>query len=71
MDAEAKMAEVTRDAPGTAKPCRPVRWRTARRLAPKERMPQILDAALEEFAERGYGGARMAAVAERPGSPRG
>ena len=34
-------------------------------------MPQILDAALEEFAERGYGGARMAAVAERAGIAKG
>lgn len=34
-------------------------------------MPQILDAALEEFAERGYAGARMAAVAARAGIAKG
>lgn len=42
-----------------------------RRLAPAERLPQILDAALQEFAERGYAGARMAAVAERAGVAKG
>jgi AcrR family transcriptional regulator len=41
----------------------PLRGR--KRLAPAERVPQILDAAVEEFTERGYGGARMAAVADR------
>jgi AcrR family transcriptional regulator len=38
-----------------------------RRLSPEERLPLILDAALAEFADRGYGGARMAAVAARAG----
>jgi AcrR family transcriptional regulator len=38
-----------------------------RRLSPQERMPLILEAALAEFAERGYGGARMASVAVRAG----
>src|SRR5690349_11852781 len=42
-----------------------------RRLAPEARMPQILEAALEEFAERGYAGARMAAVASRAGIAKG
>jgi AcrR family transcriptional regulator len=42
-----------------------------RRLAPAERMPQILDAALEEFAERGYAGAGMAAAAARAGVTKG
>jgi AcrR family transcriptional regulator len=42
-----------------------------RRLAPEARMPQILEAALEEFAERGYAGARMAAVALRAGIAKG
>ena len=44
----------------------------ARQRLPREaRTPQILDAALAEFAERGYGGARMAAVAERAGIAKG
>jgi AcrR family transcriptional regulator len=38
-----------------------------RRLTPAERLPQLLDAALEEFAERGYAGASMAGVAARAG----
>ena len=42
-----------------------------RRLEPSERVPQILEAALAEFAERGYGGARMAAVATRAGVAKG
>lgn len=42
-----------------------------RRLAPAERMPQILAAALEEFAERGYAGASMAAAAARAGVTKG
>ncbi|HWL83349.1 MAG TPA: TetR family transcriptional regulator [Roseomonas sp.] len=42
-----------------------------RRLAPEARTPQILQAALEEFAERGYAGARMAAVAGRAGIAKG
>jgi AcrR family transcriptional regulator len=76
MDAEAKMADiaatVTRDGAWNRQdvPTGPVTERR-RRLAPAERMPQILDAALVEFAERGYGGARMAAVAERAGIAKG
>ncbi len=42
-----------------------------RRLGPEERLPQILEAARDEFAERGYGGARMTAVAERAGIAKG
>ncbi|MXP64508.1 TetR/AcrR family transcriptional regulator [Roseomonas sp. M0104] len=42
-----------------------------RRLPPEARTPQILRAALEEFAERGYAGARMAAVASRAGIAKG
>lgn len=42
-----------------------------RRLSASERMPQILDAALEEFGERGYGGASMAATAARAGVAKG
>jgi AcrR family transcriptional regulator len=42
-----------------------------RRLAPEARTPQIMEAALEEFAERGYAGARMAAVAARAGVAKG
>lgn len=42
-----------------------------RRLPAEARTPQILDAALEEFAERGYAGARMAAVAARAGIAKG
>ena len=34
-----------------------------RRLTPAERLPQILRAALEEFAAQGYGGASMAGAA--------
>ena len=45
--------------------------RSRKRLAATERMPQILDAAVEEFTERGYGGARMAAVADRAGIAKG
>ena len=41
------------------------------RLPPEARMPQILAAAIEEFAERGYAGARMAAVARRAGIAKG
>ena len=44
---------------------------TRRRLAPAERTPQILAAALEEFAERGYAGASMAAAAARAGVTKG
>lgn len=42
-----------------------------RRLPPQLRMPQIIEAALAEFAERGYAGARMAAVAQRAGIAKG
>ena len=42
-----------------------------RRLAPEERTPQILAAALEEFAERGYAGASMASAAARAGVAKG
>lgn len=42
-----------------------------RRLAPAARTPQIIEAALEEFAERGFAGARMAAVASRAGIAKG
>ncbi len=42
-----------------------------RRLAPAERTPQLLAAALEEFAERGYAGASMAATAARAGVAKG
>jgi AcrR family transcriptional regulator len=38
-----------------------------RRLTPAERLPQLLEAAMEEFAERGYAGASMAAAAARAG----
>ncbi|MFC3123683.1 TetR/AcrR family transcriptional regulator [Pseudoroseomonas globiformis] len=48
-------------------PSRPQR----RRLPVEERTPQILDAALEEFAARGYAGARMAEVARRAGIAKG
>ena len=42
-----------------------------RRLAPAERLPLLLAAALEEFAERGYAGASMAAAAARAGVTKG
>jgi AcrR family transcriptional regulator len=38
-----------------------------RRLTPAERLPQLLDAATEEFTERGYAGASMAGAAARAG----
>jgi AcrR family transcriptional regulator len=38
-----------------------------RRLTPAERLPLLLEASLEEFAERGYAGASMAAAAARAG----
>jgi AcrR family transcriptional regulator len=38
-----------------------------RRLTPAERLPQLLEAATEEFAERGYAGASMAGAASRAG----
>lgn len=41
------------------------------RLPTAERHAQILDAAVEEFAARGYAGARMAAVATRAGVTKG
>ncbi|MEN0073267.1 MAG: TetR/AcrR family transcriptional regulator [Paracraurococcus sp.] len=52
-------------------PGRETRQETRSRLPPEARMPQILDAAIEEFAERGYAGARMAAVASRAGIAKG
>jgi AcrR family transcriptional regulator len=42
-----------------------------RRLSPGERLPQILAAALDEFAEQGYGGASMAGTAARAGVAKG
>ncbi|WP_338665356.1 TetR family transcriptional regulator [Pararoseomonas sp. SCSIO 73927] len=42
-----------------------------RRLTPAERLPQILEAALEEFSEGGYGGASMAGAAARAGVAKG
>jgi AcrR family transcriptional regulator len=42
-----------------------------KRLAPEERLPQIIAAALEEFAERGYAGASMAGTAARAGIVKG
>lgn len=41
------------------------------RLPVAERQPQILRAAIEEFAARGYAGARMAAVGSRAGVTKG
>lgn len=41
------------------------------RLPVEERQAQILTAAVEEFAERGYAGARMAAVARRAAVTKG
>jgi AcrR family transcriptional regulator len=41
--------------------------RARRRLTPAERLPQILDAAMAEFAERGFAGASMAGAASRAG----
>lgn len=38
-----------------------------RRLTPAERLPQILEGALEEFAAQGYGRASMASAAARAG----
>ncbi|MBC9176870.1 TetR/AcrR family transcriptional regulator [Pseudoroseomonas ludipueritiae] len=43
----------------------------AARLPSAERHAQILDAAMEEFAGRGFAGARMAAVATRAGVTKG
>jgi len=43
----------------------------ASRLPSAERQAQILDAAVEEFAERGFAGARMAAVATRASVTKG
>lgn len=42
-----------------------------RRLTPAERLPQILQAALEEFAAQGYGGASMTGAAARAGIAKG
>jgi AcrR family transcriptional regulator len=43
----------------------------AARLPSAERHAQILDVAMEEFADRGFAGARMAAVASRAGVTKG
>lgn len=69
-----KRATVPTDPPaGGAPPSAPPAARRAprQRLAPAERLPQILEAALEEFAERGYAGASMAATAARAGIAKG
>lgn len=42
-----------------------------RRLSPEERLPLILAAALEEFAEKGFDGASMAGAAARAGVAKG
>jgi AcrR family transcriptional regulator len=41
--------------------------RARQRLTPAERLPQLLDAALEEFREHGYAGASVGRVAARAG----
>ncbi len=57
------MAESLNRTGGERDPSGPAR----RRLSPAERLPQLLDAAIEEFAERGYAGASMAGAAARAG----
>lgn len=52
------------DAPQTEVPSR-------QRLAPEVRVPQILDAALVEFSERGFNAARMDDIASRCGLSKG
>ncbi|MBY0339127.1 MAG: TetR/AcrR family transcriptional regulator [Acetobacteraceae bacterium] len=42
-----------------------------RRLPPAARLPQLLDAAFEEFAAQGYAGATMTGVAARAGVAKG
>lgn len=41
------------------------------RLTPEARLPQLLEAAVGEFAEHGYAGASMAGVADRAGVGKG
>lgn len=41
------------------------------RLSPEARLPQLLEAAVDEFAEHGYAGASMAGVAARAGVGKG
>jgi AcrR family transcriptional regulator len=50
----------------TSSPRPPARKRAAH-IGPERRRPQVLDAALDLFLERGYEGASMQAVAERAG----
>jgi AcrR family transcriptional regulator len=53
---------------------RPVRKAAAslrQRLTPEARLPQLLEAAVDEFAEHGYAGASMAGVATRAGVGKG
>jgi AcrR family transcriptional regulator len=45
----------------------PTKRRRAAHLGPERRRPQVLDAALELFLERGYDGTSMQAVAEQAG----
>lgn len=54
--------------PGAKPAARPPR---NRRLPPDERREQILDAALHEFSERGFGAARMDDIAARAGLSKG
>ena len=54
-----------------APPALPATASRASRLPSAERQAQILDAAVEEFAERGFASARMAAVASRAGVTKG
>lgn len=63
----------SRDATSPSAPARPPASAPAgrRRLAPSERVPLIREAAFAEFAERGYGAARMEAVARRAGIAKG
>jgi AcrR family transcriptional regulator len=53
---------MTQNAPPPVRPAR---------LPSAERQAQILDAAVEEFAERGFAGARMATIATRAGVTKG
>lgn len=46
---------------------RPVRKKTARKPNPRETIRRILEAAAEEFAERGIEGARIEQIAQRSG----
>ena len=49
----------------------PVETKPRQRLTPEERVPLILDAALEEFSRRGFVGARMDDIARRCGLSKG